>query len=285
MLLPLLTCALIGFVAPPSQAAGQPPPDRFVVIGDVRLHYLDWGGSGSPLLFLTSFGASAHEFDRLAPHFTGRFHVLGLTRRGQPPSAEPLGGYDTRTLVEDIRGFLDAQGIARAALIGYSVAGVEETLFASLYPERVSRLVYLDAIGDAKSAYELATTPATRYPLPLEEPPSGALGAIAKGARAADPDYTNVKAAALAFCVIYDRPFIPPEADAALRARLVARYERYGRPFEEQQRAHFRRDMKNGRIVELHDTDHAAFIQDPVPQSIVVREMLAFLSAPAPPGR
>src|SRR4051812_26268023 len=188
MFLPLVIWAVISLGASLSQPADQPPPDQFVEVGGVRLHYLDWGGSGSPLLFLTSFGASAHEFDRLAPHFTGRFHVLGLTRRGQPPSAEPPAGYDTRTLVEDIRGFLDSQGIARAALIGYSIAGAEETLFASLYPERVSRLVYLDAIGDAKSAYELATTPATRYPLPLEEPPSGALGAIAKGARAADPD-------------------------------------------------------------------------------------------------
>ena len=38
--------------------------------------------------------------------------------------------------------------------------------------------------------------------------------------------------------------------------------------------------MKRGRIVELHDTDHSAFIRDPRPQAIVFREMLAFLSKP-----
>jgi hypothetical protein len=29
-----------------------------------RLHYLDYGGSGEPLLLLTGYGPSAHVFDR-----------------------------------------------------------------------------------------------------------------------------------------------------------------------------------------------------------------------------
>jgi pimeloyl-ACP methyl ester carboxylesterase len=274
----LLLCGAVAATMWSSQPASEPPVDQFVVVQGVRLHYLDWGGSGPTLLFLTSFGASAHEYDQLAPKFTSRFRVLGLTRRGQPPSAEPESGYETRTLVDDTRGFLDALRIGRVALAGYSIAGTELSLFAAVYPDRVSHLVYLDALGDNKSAYELATNPATRYPLPLPEP-QGALGKIGRGARAADPDYTKIKAPALAFCVISTKPFIPPDADADLRARLVERYEQHGRPFQERQRDHFRRDMKRGRIVELHDTTHGTFLRDPAPQAIVVREMLAFLSS------
>jgi pimeloyl-ACP methyl ester carboxylesterase len=253
------------------------PTDEFAHVNGVTLHYIDWGGNGEALLFLTSFGANAHEFDGLAPHFIDRFHVLGLTRRGQGLSDKPTSGYDTPTLVEDIRAFLDAKGIARATFVGYSIAGSEETLFAATHPNRVNKLVYLDATGDPKSAYELATNPATAYPLPLKDA-DGALGQIGKGSQQADPDYTKVVAPALAFCVIYEGTFIPADADAALRQRLLTRYEKYGRPFEEQQREHFRRDIKNGRIVELHHTDHKAFINDPMQQAIVVREMKQFLT-------
>ena len=258
-------------------AAITPPADNFITVNGVKLHYLDWGGNGDVLLFLTSFGATAHEFDSLAPHFVDRFHALGLTRRGQGLSEKPESGYDTHTLVEDIRAFLDAKSIARATLVGYSVAGREETLFAATYPDRVNKLVYLDAAGDPKSAHELATNPATAYPLPLKEP-GGVLGQISRGAQEADPDYTKVTAPALAFCVIYEGTFIPADADTALRQRLVTRYEKYGKPFEEQQREHFRRDMHNGRIVELRHTSHTAFINDASQQAIVVREMRQFLN-------
>jgi pimeloyl-ACP methyl ester carboxylesterase len=260
--------------------SNQPPKDRYVAVNGIRLHYVEWSTRGDALLFLTSFGGSAHEFDTLAPSFASRFRVLAVTRRGQPPSDQPPTGYDPRTLAEDIRAFLDAMGIDKVTLAGYSIAGVEETLFASRYPERVSRLVYLDALGDPKSAYELATNPATQYPLPLPDPP-GPLSQIARGARQADPDYTKVQAPALAFAVIYDKPFVPPNAGAQLRARLIARYQQYGQPFEEKQRAHFRRDMKRGRIVELRGTDHSGFMKDPSQQAIIVREMLKFLSEPS----
>ena len=148
----LLTISiLVGTV---SAAAGDPsgPPDQFVTVNGVRLQYVDWGGNGDVLLFLSSFGATSHEFDSLAPQFVDPFHVLGVTRRGQGLSDKPPSGYDTRTLVEDIRAFLNAKGIRRATLVGYSIAGSEETLFASTYPERINKLVYLDATGDPKSA-------------------------------------------------------------------------------------------------------------------------------------
>ena len=259
-------------------ASEATPPNQFIVLNGVKLHYLDWGGVGQAVLFLPSFGASVHEFDDIASRFTDRFHVLGLTRRGQAESDAPASHYDTRTLVEDIRGFIDAKEIGRVTLAGYSIAGREETLFASTYPDRVNKLVYLDATGDPKSAYELATNPATAYPLGIEEP-EGVLGQISRGAREADPDYTKISAPALAFCVIYGSTYIPPNADAVLRERLLARYEKYGKPFEEQQREHFRRDMKRGRIVELRGTTHTEFLHNPAQLAIIIREMRAFLSA------
>ena len=178
---------------------------RLVSVNGIRLHYVDWGGAGPSLLFLTGLGDSAHSFDRLAAGFTDRFHVLGLTRRGQGKSDKPPSGYDPRSLAEDIRAFLDVMKIQRVTLAGFSVAGSEETLFAGTYPARVDKLVYLDSAEDYKSGYELATNPLTAYPLPLPSP-GGPLGEIVKGSQQHDPDYTQIVAPALSFVTIYDAP-------------------------------------------------------------------------------
>lgn len=122
----------------------------FVNVNGIRLHYLDWGGNGPTLIFLTGMGSSAYIFNKFAPRFTGRFRVLALTRRGHGDSDYPETGYDADTLTEDIREFMDRLNVEKAILAGHSLAGVELTHFAATYPTRVERLVYLDALDDRR---------------------------------------------------------------------------------------------------------------------------------------
>jgi hypothetical protein len=70
--------------------------EDFALVSGVRLHYIDWGGRGDCPLFLTPLGGDVLEqFGSLAPQFSDRFRVLGLTRRGQGRSDKPQGDYDT----------------------------------------------------------------------------------------------------------------------------------------------------------------------------------------------
>ena len=95
-------------------------------------------------------GSSAYIFNKFAPRFTDKFRVLALTRRGHGDSDYPETGYDADTLVEDIRQFMDRLKIETASLAGHSLAGVELTHFAATYPERVEKLIYLDALDDRR---------------------------------------------------------------------------------------------------------------------------------------
>lgn len=122
----------------------------FVHVNGIRLHYLDWGGNGLTLIFLTGMGCSAYIFNKFAPRFTDKFRVLALTRRGQGDSDYPEMGYDVDTLTEDIRQFMDCLHIEKAILAGHSLAGVELTHFAATYPTRVEKLIYLDALDDRR---------------------------------------------------------------------------------------------------------------------------------------
>ena len=126
------------------------PKSNFVRVNGIRLHYLDWGGSGPTLLFLTGMGCSAYIFNKFAPRFTDKFRVLAITRRGHGDSDYPETGYDADTLTEDIRQFMDALNIEKAILAGHSLAGVELTHFAATYPTKVEKLIYLDALDDRR---------------------------------------------------------------------------------------------------------------------------------------
>ena len=123
----------------------------FVTVNGIRLHYLDWGGQGPALIFLAGLGSTAYIFSHFAPRFSDRFRVLGLTRRGHGDSDYPETGYDPDTLTEDIHQFMDALRIDRATLIGHSIAGVELTHFAATHPDRVEKLVYVEALDDRRS--------------------------------------------------------------------------------------------------------------------------------------
>jgi len=114
----------------------------------IKLEIIDWGGKGEPILFLAGLGNSAHVFDAFAPAFNDQYHVWGLTRRGFGASDKPDHGYDLATLSKDILTVLDSLHMERVTLIGHSIAGEELTKFASLYPDRVNKLVYLDAAFD-----------------------------------------------------------------------------------------------------------------------------------------
>jgi non-heme chloroperoxidase len=286
----------------------SPHKAGFITVNGVRLHYLDWGGSGGTLLLLTGMGNSAHIYDDLAPKFTNSFHVLSLTRRGHGQSEKPETGYDTATLVEDIRQFLDAMKIQRVVLVGHSLAGGELTMFAAKYPQRVEKLVYLDA------AYDLTTSPEGLFalfpPYPehdnksydaskawckkfyrvmtpaieadlragyvlhddgsLEDViPARVYKALFKFAQP-NPAYSEVKAPALSF---YADDFWPDMIPKENREKAAIFFEAY-KQWRTVERERFRQGMPHARIVLMPDTSHYCFIQR---EGEVVREMRAFL--------
>ena len=267
----------MGLLVAPShlspQAAGR---DSLARLPGVTLHYVDWGGTGSVLLFLTGLGDSAHAFDNLAPQFTDRARVLGLTRRGQGQSEAPDSGYDPPTLASDIRAFLDLMGIEKVTLVGFSAAGSEMTYFAGAYPQRIDKLVNLDAANDNRSAYRARN----RSPLEIPAPASGS----ARYARSDRPRlarrrsrlHEGLGAGSCVFCHLRD-DLHPCRCGGRTTGRLLKRWEEYGKPFQHQRIAHFARDMRKGEVIELRDAEHGDFLQTGPVQTRTVREMRRFL--------
>lgn len=140
-----------------AQSTRDDSPHRlsFVTVRDVRVPYLDWGGTGPALVFIPGFSNSAHVFDGFAPRFTDRYRVLAVTRVGFGESDQPAdSGYALADRVEHIRASLDSAHIGRAVLVGHSLGGTEITAFAAAYPERTLALIFLDAAIDHVKALE-----------------------------------------------------------------------------------------------------------------------------------
>lgn len=112
---------------------------------DVTLEVLDWGGDGEVIVFLSGLGDTGHVFDYFALHFTPYYRVLSITRRGIGNSSWPEENYDSDTRVNDIISVLDKLDIQSATFIGHSVAGDELSKLGAAFPERITKMIYLDA--------------------------------------------------------------------------------------------------------------------------------------------
>jgi pimeloyl-ACP methyl ester carboxylesterase len=125
----------------------SPHASHFVTVNGVRLHYLDWGGAGEPLVLIHGLGDTPHYFDDLAPALRDRWRVIAYARRGHGRS-EVRSPYDADTLAEDLRQLLDSLSSPAVHLAGWSLGGRELTRFAELHPARVRTLIFLDAAHD-----------------------------------------------------------------------------------------------------------------------------------------
>ena len=147
----------------------------FVTANGIRLHYLDWGGAGPALILIHGYGDNPHVFDDFAPAFTDRYRVLAYARRGHGQS-DTTGPYSSATLTEDLHGFMDALGIAKAHLAGWSMGGNEITAIAAKYPDRVDHVIYLEAAydwGDPAFADAFESIPPTYM-----TPPASAMASL-----------------------------------------------------------------------------------------------------------
>jgi len=164
-------------------------------------------------------------------------------------------------LVEDLRAFLDEMGIEKVSLIGHSIAGDQLTRLAAVYPERVNKLVYLDA------AYDRSDLPGLFAHHPSPAPPAAdpVLRQLQQGSEASNPDFMKIAAPALGYFVIPDRSSEAEEAgDAAMKARLQDYFTRHVLPYVRRNVERFRQEIADGCVVELRGTHHSFFVDRPV---------------------
>ena len=146
---------------------------KFVSVEDgVRLEVLDWGGTGRPIVLLAGLGFTAHVFDGFAEKLADTYHVYGVTRRGYGASSRPASGYTEERLTEDDLRVFDALKLSAPVVAGHSVAGNELSQLGIHHYERISGLVYLEALNDGSDDYTDYDAVTSKLPEAMRRPPT-----------------------------------------------------------------------------------------------------------------
>ena len=106
-------------------------------VNGVALSYEE-AGAGTPLVFVHEFAGDAQSWHLQMRFFARRYRAIAFNARGYPPSEVPdaPGAYSQQQAADDIRGLLDALGIARAHVCGLSMGGYATLHFGLTYPSR-----------------------------------------------------------------------------------------------------------------------------------------------------
>jgi len=88
----------------------------FVNIRDIRLSYIDYGGTGPYLILLHGVMSRATNWYDIAMWLKERYHVSAMDQRGHGLSDKPDAGYSKEESVQDIIDFMNELGIDNAVL-------------------------------------------------------------------------------------------------------------------------------------------------------------------------
>jgi pimeloyl-ACP methyl ester carboxylesterase len=167
-----LLCALLAIVTAIGSAAIErrhPPAGRMVQVAGGRLHVLELGTPDAAPPVVLLHGASGNLQDMrlgLGARLSSRHRVILIDRPGHGWSDRPGGALDASPARQAVlvAQALDALGVTRAVIVGYSWSGALATAYALAFPDRVAALVLLAPVthpwpGGIAWHYHLAANP------------------------------------------------------------------------------------------------------------------------------
>lgn len=137
-------------------ARWAPAPSRFVHVEGMQVHVRDEGprNDPQPIVLLHGTSASLHTWDGWVDALKGRHRVIRLDLPGFGLTGPaPDNDYTLQRYVRFMGAFLDAMGVQQCVLAGNSFGGTVAWRTAVGLPQRVSKLVLVDAGG-----YPMAAT-------------------------------------------------------------------------------------------------------------------------------
>jgi pimeloyl-ACP methyl ester carboxylesterase len=126
------------------------PPSKFIEVNNLQVHYRDEGllNDSIPLVLVHGTSSSLFTWDAWVQALDKDFRII---RMDLPNYA--LTGSDGHTLymgpdyAEFLGRFLDKLGVKKCYLAGNSLGGEVTWQFARLYPNRVEKIILIDAAG------------------------------------------------------------------------------------------------------------------------------------------
>ena len=126
------------------------PPSQFVEVQGMQVHLRDEGprDDPTPLLLLHGTSASLHTWDGWAAALAGKHRVIRIDLPGFGLTGPfPDGNYRMAHYTEFLNALLDKLQVQQVVLAGNSLGGQIAWETVLDYPQRVTRLILVDAAG------------------------------------------------------------------------------------------------------------------------------------------
>jgi pimeloyl-ACP methyl ester carboxylesterase len=117
---------------------------RFADVKGIQLHYLA-AGDGNPVLLLHGFAQTSHMWRPLIAELAKTHTVIAPDLRGFGQSSKPEGGYDKKTMAQDIHALATSLGYPRVQVVGHDIGLMVAYAYAAQYPAEVDRIALMDA--------------------------------------------------------------------------------------------------------------------------------------------
>jgi len=103
--------------------------------------YYEIIGQGEPLVMIRGVGSNVDHWYEQIPVLSKKYQLLVFDNRGIARSSDPGGSFSNRDMAADTVALMEAVGIKKAHLLGYSMGGMIAQEIALAYPEKVNGLI------------------------------------------------------------------------------------------------------------------------------------------------
>lgn len=123
----------------------KPVRDEYIIAGDLTFHYVQWAMQGSPVIFIHGLTANAFCFQAFADDLANRHRIFAYDLRGRGDSDKPESGYSIPIHAADLEELIDVLELDKPIVVGHSLGALIGLYFAVHYPEKLSKLILIDA--------------------------------------------------------------------------------------------------------------------------------------------
>ena len=119
--------------------------EQFADVNGIKICY-EILGEGAPVFLIHGFGVTKEEWIGQFIPLSKHFKVIRFDNRGSGKSDHPNYPFTMKMFADDVKGLMEAIGISKAHIVGWSVGGMLAQEFAINYPEKLNKLVLINTL-------------------------------------------------------------------------------------------------------------------------------------------